>query len=268
MAWVRYVGIVSGSNNLREITGHVTNEAYMAQNNGKEEPAYRRIQSAIRQRIDSGRLRPGDVVDSERELARIHGVSLMTARHALADLAQEGVVERRHGAGTFVALPKVHFNKLLGYTEQMASLGLVPRSRIVSSGIVNREHEIAARLGLSSNSRLVRIERVRAAGDEPVALEMCYLSGEEFSTLMDLPLDQSSLFAVLESDYGVELAYADEEIDATQADHRVAELLQIPRGSPLLRIRQVIFSTKNRATIYVNGLYRSGRHTLRIRRFR
>jgi GntR family transcriptional regulator len=252
----------------RANAGPVPNEAHMTPQNGKEEPAYRRIQSAIRQRIDSGRLRPGDVVDSERELARIHGVSLMTARHALADLAQEGVVERRHGAGTFVALPKVHFNKLLGYTEQMASLGLVPRSRIVSSGIVNREHEIAARLGLSSSSRLVRIERVRSAGDEPVALEICYLSGEEFSTLMDLPLDQTSLFAVLERDYGVELAYADEEIDATQADHRVAELLQIPRGSPLLRIRQVIFSTKNRATIYVNGLYRSGRHTLRIRRFR
>jgi GntR family transcriptional regulator len=265
---LRYVENDHTWNSRRADIDPVTNEALMTQRNGKEEPAYRRIQSAIRERIDSGRLKPGDVVDSERELARMHGVSLMTARHALADLAQEGVVERRHGAGTFVALPKVHFNKLLGYTEQMASLGLVPRSRIVSSGIVNREHEIAARLGWPSSSRLVRIERVRSAGDDPVALEMCYLSGEEFSTLMDIPLDQTSLFAVLERDYGVELAYADEEIDATQADHRVAELLHIPRGSPLLRIRQVIFSTKNRATLYVNGLYRSGRHTLRIRRFR
>src|SRR5579863_7284871 len=88
----------------------------------KDEPAYKRIQSEIRQRIDSGELKPGDVVDSERELARIHGVSLMTARHALADLAQEGIVERRHGAGTFVAPPQIHFNKLLSYTEQMASL--------------------------------------------------------------------------------------------------------------------------------------------------
>src|SRR5580658_11358368 len=132
----------------------------MTQHNGKEEPAYRRIQSAIRQRIDAGELKPGDVVESERELAKIHGVSLMTARHALADLAQEGIVERRHGAGTFVAPPQVHFNKLLSYTEQMASLGLATRSKIVSSGIVNRENEIAARLGLSPTSRLVRIERV------------------------------------------------------------------------------------------------------------
>jgi len=104
--------------------------------------------------------------------------------------------------------------------------------------------------------------------DEPVALEMCYLPGDEFSALMDVPLDQTSLFGVLERDFGVELAYADEEIDATQADHRTAELLHIPRATPLLRIRQLIFSTKNRPSIYVTGLYRSGRHTLRIRRFR
>lgn len=239
----------------------------MHHQNGAE-PAYKRIQHAIRQRIESGRLKPGDVVDSERELAKSHSVSLMTARHALADLAREGVVERRHGAGTFVAPPKIHFNKLLSYTEQMGSLGLAIRSRIVSSGIVNRENEIAARLGLSPTSRLVRIERVRSAGDEPVAHEICYLSADEFHTLMEAPLDKTSLFTKLEREYEIELAYADEEIDATSADHRIAELLDIPRGTPLLRMRQLIFSTRGRATVYVMGLYRSGRHTLRIRRFR
>jgi GntR family transcriptional regulator len=232
------------------------------------EPAYKRIQNAIRQRIESGRLKPGDVVDSERELAKSHSVSLMTARHALAELAREGVVERRHGAGTFVAPPKIHFNKLLSYTEQMTGLGLAIHSRIVSSGIVNREHEIAARLGLPPTSRLVRIERVRSAGDEPVAHEVCYLSADAFPSLMDAPLDKISLFKLLERDCGVELAYSDEEIDATLADHRIAELLDIPRTTPLLRMRQLIFSTKGRATVYVTGLYRSGRHTLRIRRFR
>ncbi|MGA9669590.1 MAG: GntR family transcriptional regulator [Terracidiphilus sp.] len=234
----------------------------------KDEPAYKRIQSAIRQRIDSGELKPGDVVDSERELARIHSVSLMTARHALADLAQEGIVERRHGAGTFVAPPQIHFNKLLSYTEQMASLGLTTHSRIVSSGTVIREQEIAARLGLSPTCRLIKIERVRSAGDEPVALEVCYLSAEEYQALINLPLDRTSLFGALERECGIELAYADEEIDATHADHRIAKLLNIPSGAPLLRIRQLIFSTKGRATVYVMGLYRSGRHTLRIRRFR
>jgi len=84
-------------------------------------PAYQRIQSPIRKRIEAGQLCPGDAVKSERELARIHQVSLMTARHALASLEREGVVERRRGIGTFVATPKIHFNKLMSYTEQMAA---------------------------------------------------------------------------------------------------------------------------------------------------
>src|SRR6202034_3462886 len=233
-----------------------------------EEPAYKRIQAAIRRRIDAGQLKPGNPVPSERELARIHTVSLMTARHALTELARDGMVERRHGAGTFVAPPKVHFNKLLGYTEQMASLGLTARSRIVSSSIVNREHEIAARLGLPPTARLGRLERVRLAADEPVALEICYWSTEEYPALINAALDKVSLFSVLERECSVELAYADEEIDATDADQRTADLLTMPRGTPLLRMRQLIFSTTGRATVYVTGFYRSGRHTLRIRRFR
>jgi GntR family transcriptional regulator len=252
----------------RKSAGTLMNGTAIITHTRKDEPAYKRIQSVIRQRIDAGELKPGDVVDSERELAKIHGVSLMTARHALADLAQEGIVERRHGAGTFVAPPQVHFNKLLSYTEQMASLGLVTHSRILTTGIVNREHEIAARLGLSPTTRLIKVERVRSAGDEPVALEVCYLSAEEYQVVMDAPLDRTSLFGTLERECGIELAYADEEIDATHADHRIARLLNIPSGAPLLRIRQLIYSSKGRATVYVTGLYRSGRHTLRIRRFR
>src|SRR5205823_2734065 len=119
---------------------------FMAQNGHNGMPAYKRIQSVIWKRIEAGQLKPGDVVDSERELARIHRVSLMTARHALTSLEREGIVERRRGAGTFVAPPKIHFNKLMSYTEQMASRGLVARSRLLSSKVIESEPEIAARL--------------------------------------------------------------------------------------------------------------------------
>src|SRR5208283_4982208 len=155
-------------------------------------PAYQKIQATIVKRIDSGQLKPGDAVDSERELAKIHQVSLMTARHALTALEREGLVHRRRGAGTFVAPPKIHFNKLA----------------------------------------------------------------------------RGSLFSTLESSYGIQIAYADEEMDATAAAPATANLLKVPRDAPLLRIRQVIYSTKGKATLYVLGLYRSDRHTLLVRRFR
>src|ERR1700736_916534 len=166
--------------------------------NGNGTPAYRRIQSGILKRIEAGQLKPGDVVDSERELAKIHRVSLMTARHALTSLEREGMVERRRGAGTFVAPPKIHFNKLMSYSEQMASRGLVAASQLLYCKIIDYEPEIAARIAVPPNSRLVKVERLRHAANEPFALEACYLSAEEFGGLVSAPLGRSSLFSTLE----------------------------------------------------------------------
>jgi GntR family transcriptional regulator len=231
-------------------------------------PAYQRIRGKIRKTIETGSLRPGDAVPSERELARIHDVSLMTARHALASLEHEGAVERRRGVGTFVAAPKIHFNKLMSYTEQMSSRSLNACSKVLLAKIIDDEQDVNARLALSPKSKVVKIERLRHAGDEPFALETCYLSAAQFSGLVGAPLQRESLFATLERNYNIELGYADEEVDATAADQRTAELLGVPKREPLLRIRQVIYSTKGVVILYVIGMYRSDRHNLVIRRFR
>jgi len=231
-------------------------------------PAYQRIQSTILQKIESGGLRPGDAVPSERELAKIHQVSLMTARHALASMEREGVVERRRGIGTFVSAPRIHFNRLMSYTEQMASRNLTASSEVLFAKILDDEQEAAARLSLPPKSRIIKFERLRHAAGEPFALETCHLSEAQFPGFLQAPLDRESLFAILKQTYNMELGYADEEVDATAADARTAELLEVPRREPLLRIRQVIYSKKGTVILYVLGLYRSDRHNLVIRRFR
>jgi GntR family transcriptional regulator len=231
-------------------------------------PAYKRIQSAIRSVIEAGELRAGSLVPSERELARIHDVSLMTARHALASLEREGAVERRRGVGTFVAAPKIHFNKLMSYTEQMRSRGLTTVSKVLFVKIIDNEEEATAQLFLSPGSRILKLERLRYAGGQPFALETCYLSAEQFSGLQSAPLQRESLFSTLEHNYHIELSYSDEEIDTTAADPRIAELLGVPKRAPVLRIRQVIYSSKGVVILYVLGLYRSDRHNLVVRRYR
>ena len=240
----------------------------MRQKTRSRVPAYQRIQGTIRKRIEMGRLRPGDAVTSERDLARQHQVSLMTARHALTSLEREGLVERRRGIGTFVAAPKIHFNRLMSYTEQMAARSLAVRSKVLFSGTVEDELEVAARLGLPPTAQIIKLERLRHAAEEPYALETCYLPAETFPGLLIAPLARESLFSFLERNYDVRLAYADEEIDATAAAPRTAELLGVPRHEPLLRIRQLIYSTSGKALLYVLGFYRSDRHNLLIRRFR
>ena len=156
----------------------------------------------------------------------------------------------------------------MSYTEQMASRGLPPSSKVITAKIVEDEPEISARLGLGATSHMVKIERVRLTAEEPFALETCYLPATDFAELVHAPLARGSLFSKLENDYGVELAYSDEEVDATVAEGRVAQLLNLRAGAPLLRIRQVIYSSKTKPVIYVIGFYRSERHSLFIRRLR
>lgn len=236
--------------------------------NHNQIPAYRKIQSAIQRKIESARLKPGDPVDSERELARLHGVSLMTARHALSELEKEGVVHRRRGAGTFVAPPKIHFNKLMSFSEQMASRNLSAHSRVLHFGTAEGEHEVTAKLALPPGSRLHRIERLRLGSDEPFAIETAYLATADFPGITRAQIERGSLFTLLEQSYSIQLSYADEEVDATAADARAAQLLRVAQGWPLLRIRQILYSTRARPVVCVLGLYPSDRHTLLIRRYR
>ena len=231
-------------------------------------PAYQKIQNAIQRRIQTGKLKPGDAVDSERELARLHGVSLMTARHALSMLEREGVVHRRRGAGTFVAPPKIHFNKLMSFTEQMSGRNLSAYSKVLHFASTDAEHEVAAKLALNPGSMLLKLERLRLGADDAFALETCYLSAADFPELTRPKLERGSIFSLLENEYGIQLSYADEEIDATAADTRTAQLLHVARGAPLLRIRQALYSTKAKPVLYVVGFYPSDRHSLLVRRYR
>lgn len=231
-------------------------------------PAYRRIMNDVLAQVRGGKLHSGDPVPSERELARRFSVSIMTARHALKELEVQGVVVRRDRVGTFVAPPKIQFNRLLGFSEQAAAKGFTSRARLISRRYVDDDAEIPTRLALPSFARLIRIERLRLANEQPLALEVCYLPADQFPGLMNAPLERRSLFHLLERDYGLKLAYADEEVDATSADPRSAELLNIPRGSPLLRVRQLLFSDAGRPIAYSLALYRSEHHSLIIRRFR
>ena len=153
----------------------------------------------------------------------------MTARHALATLEQEGMVERRRGVGTFVSEPKIHFNKLMSYTEQMGSRSMHVGSKVLFMRIVEDE-EATARLSLSPKSHVLKLERLRHTAGEPFALETCYLSAKQFAGLLSEQLERGSLFAILERKYNVKLGYSDEEVDATAADARTADLLERPEA--------------------------------------
>ena len=227
-------------------------------------PMYMQIYESVRGRIKSGELKVGDRVESERQLAARFHVSLMTARQALQELEEEGLVKRRHGAGSFVRAPRINWNRLMSFTEQMAMRGISSRSTLVGAQVVRADDEIALHLQLASHSPVIRLERLRFGNDEPLALENCHLSFRDFPTLLNYPLERTSLFTIIENDFHVRISHAEEIIEAQNATKGVAKLLGIPPGHPLLHLKQTLFATGNRPICYSTCWYRSDRHFFKV----
>src|SRR5260370_35391188 len=97
----------------------------------------------------------------------------------------------------------------------MASRGLCACSKVLSMNVIENAPDIAARLSLPATSRLLVVERLRQAANEPFALETCYLSAEQFSNVRRAALDRGSLFALMELQDGINLGRAHEDIDFT-----------------------------------------------------
>jgi len=150
----------------------------------------------------------------------------------------------------------------------MAARGPPVKSKVLSFDVVATEQEAVARLALASDTRVIKFERLRFGGNEPFALETCFLCADDFAGLTREALERGSLFSILKYDYGIDLSYSDEEIDATSPSLSTARSLKLTAGVPALRIRQVIYSTKSRPVMYVLGLYRSDRYRLMVRRYR
>ena len=134
-------------------------------------PRYREIEQAVRQRL--ARLKPGAELPSEAQLCEEFGVSRMTARQAMNRLAQEGLVSRVRGRGTFVGEPPTHrrANSLLSFSNEMRRQGRTPTSHVLGRALRAPTREEAARLQVKGSEKVLWLKRIRLADGHPIAVE-------------------------------------------------------------------------------------------------
>jgi GntR family transcriptional regulator len=223
---------------------------------------YREIEQYLRTLVEGAS--PGDPLPSEAELCERFSVSRMTARQALAELTNDGLVERRRGQGTFVAHRPVHRRPgvFLSFTEEMSRRGMQATSRLLAAGMDDARRIEAVDLGLAPDSQVVRITRVRLADGVPVALEEAALV-PELRGVLEEDLGGGSLHSTL-ADRGVVASRATGTIAARLARPSEVELLDLAPQAALLVELRILFDQHGRVFERTETRYAADRYVIDV----
>ena len=225
------------------------------------EPSYRRIVRVLEARIQSGEYPPGHRLPPERELCEIFGVSRITARQALSELAQRRLVVRHQGQGTFVSRAGLE-SSLLGFfsiSEALKADGRLVATRVVSTAIVPPDAGEAAALGAGAAEGVVRVVRLRLVDGDPYALETSTLVAKRFPGLEGYDFGSRSLYDTLGRDYGIRLVRARETVAPVLLTEEQAALLGVDLRQPALRLNRTTYDDANLATEAASALVRGDR---------
>jgi len=208
-------------------------------------PLYARLADLLTKRIASSEWSPDAPLPSETTLAGDYGVSLGTMRKAMQQLAEEGLVERRQGSGTYVRRAKLDKSlfRFFRYAGGRAK-GAVPGSRILRREVITANSWPEAARGLSRADQLIRIERLRLWGNDPFLFEEIALPLALFAPLMELEVEQFGplLYPLYERTCGQIVASAEEILTVGGADAAVAQVLNCRRGAPVVKIERHAFA--------------------------
>lgn len=216
-------------------------------------PLYKRLEKAIRTAIQDEHVQVDDALPSERDLANMLGVSRVTVRKAVQALVEDGLLEQRRGAGTFVTTRLTQpLSRLTSFTEDITSRGLSATVRWLdrSTGVASPEEVLA--LDLSPGTRVARLFRVRNADGTAMCLEHATLPLE---MLPDPQAVETSLYAALEA-RGLKPVRALQRIRARLFEPETAHLLDVPVGSECLYMERRSFLANGRPIEFVRSHYR------------
>jgi DNA-binding GntR family transcriptional regulator len=224
--------------------------------------AHGQIEDWLADAIAAGQLRPGDRLPTEHDLAAWLGVSRMTLRHALGELAQRGLVTRAVGrnGGTFVAEAKLEqdLTTLAGFSEQLRRHGKVAGATVLAAMQIPASPAAAAALELAEGDPVHEVRRIRQADGRPMVIEHSLFPAWLFPDLLECRLD-GSLYELLEERYGQRPHRARESLEPVVASIRDAEALEVEEGAPLMLVERTAYSRAGQPLEFARDLFRGDR---------
>lgn len=226
----------------------------------------KQVYLVLRDRILSGAIGFGAKLPTENELADNHGVSRVTVRRALGELARERLIERRRSAGTRVIYrpsPAPITADISGVLANIADMGRRTAVELLSFDYVPAEGPVAKALEVAADQLLQRSVRVRSVDGLPFSYLTTHVPESVSITFTRHELAARPLLELLER-AGVKVEHARQRISAGLATPAVAEALGVRSGSPLIELVRVVYDQSGRGVEHLHALYRPDRYAFEI----
>ena len=214
------------------------------------QPLYRQIKTLITQSLVSGEWRPGELIPSEIELASRFSVSQGTVRKAIGELADQNLLVRQQGKGTFVAshseersqFPYLRITPDRGALDELAAT-------LIDCRKAKLDAASGRKLGLASGTAAFLVTRVLTVSGKKAVYEEIRLPAARFKGLSAEVIDRHHcmLYSMYETEFDIRILHVEEQIKANAAEKTAAGALGVPEGEPLLAIERVAYTYADKA---------------------
>ena len=229
-------------------------------------PIYQQLETQLLGLIDSGRLAAGQALPAERQLAEVLGVSRSTVQQCYNNLRARGLIQGHGRHGSIVqkaaAILSPRMNRLKGFSEWAQELGKNPTTRVLERDIVV-DRAVASLFGLPTQSRFLKLVRVRSADDVPISVESAWYNLQAVPSLESAD-GSGSIYAQL-AFQGTPLTYCDQTIDAVSPSREECELFGVLPSMPCLMIKRRSYIANNTMVEYVEGVFRGDAYSYELR---
>jgi len=228
----------------------------------------KQVYMVLRDRILSGALAFGVKLPIENDLAQGYGVSRVTVRRALGELAREHLIERRPSVGTRVVYrpapaPAPITADISGVLASLADMGRRTGVKLIAFDYVPATGSVAQALAVGPDQLLQRSVRVRAFDQVPFSYLTTHVPEDVAVTFSKQELATRPLLELLER-AGVKIGHARQRISAGLATPDVARALDVRTGSPLIELVRVVCDRSGRAVEHLHALYRPDRYAFEM----
>jgi GntR family transcriptional regulator len=225
-------------------------------------PRYLQVYTTLYQWVSQGVYPAGNRFESEAQLCDMFGVSRITIRKALDMLTKEGLLFRIQGKGTFVREDYVNTVVQLNMEQRISSARTLARDGKIKELLISQRiacESTRANLKLPLGSSVDYVSYVRTVSNEPIGfIEGWFRSDLDIKITSDV-IASSTMLTILE-DQGVMLSGIDHLVGASLADPKLAELLGIKIGSPLVSLKMVMLDNQHNPVECVQAVFRSDKY--------